>query len=160
MSTQARSIPVPQETQLDKIALKDLNLIFAGNARFTIRSKSTGVRFTYRIKHAEAEGPYKAKYFVSLLSGPDNENSYTYMGMVTEDRSAYLHDRKNRIKESAPSVAAFKWFFQHLTAGRESNILNQADIFHEGRCCRCGRVLTVPESIESGIGPECASKLQ
>lgn len=28
-----------------------------------------------------------------------------------------------------------------------------------GRCWRCGRMLTVPSSIESGIGPECATKV-
>jgi hypothetical protein len=32
-------------------------------------------------------------------------------------------------------------------------------VWHEGRCGRCGRKLTVPESIESGFGPECASIL-
>jgi hypothetical protein len=28
---------------------------------------------------------------------------------------------------------------------------------HAGKCGRCGRKLTVPQSIETGIGPECAS---
>jgi hypothetical protein len=32
-------------------------------------------------------------------------------------------------------------------------------IWHEGRCGRCGRRLTVPESIESGYGPECIGKI-
>jgi len=27
------------------------------------------------------------------------------------------------------------------------------------RCGRCGRVLTVPESVESGFGPECIGRL-
>ena len=30
------------------------------------------------------------------------------------------------------------------------------EVWHEGRCGRCNRALTVPESIASGIGPECA----
>jgi hypothetical protein len=29
------------------------------------------------------------------------------------------------------------------------------EVWHEGRCGRCGRALTVPESVERGIGPEC-----
>jgi hypothetical protein len=28
----------------------------------------------------------------------------------------------------------------------------QIKIYHEGKCARCGRPLTVPESIESGFG--------
>jgi hypothetical protein len=33
-------------------------------------------------------------------------------------------------------------------------------IQHEGKCCRCGRTLTTPESIERGIGPECVKHCQ
>jgi hypothetical protein len=29
---------------------------------------------------------------------------------------------------------------------------------HAGRCGRCARTLTVPSSIELGLGPECATK--
>jgi hypothetical protein len=32
-------------------------------------------------------------------------------------------------------------------------------IHHEGRCGKCGRLLTVPESVETGIGPECAKRM-
>jgi len=31
------------------------------------------------------------------------------------------------------------------------------ELMHEGRCGRCGRPLTRPESIQSGIGPICAT---
>ena len=30
------------------------------------------------------------------------------------------------------------------------------EVWHEGICGRCGRKLTVPESVERGLGPECA----
>ena len=33
---------------------------------------------------------------------------------------------------------------------------NGFEIMHEGRCCRCNRTLTHPDSIKTGIGPECA----
>jgi hypothetical protein len=32
------------------------------------------------------------------------------------------------------------------------------ELWHEGRCGKCGRALTVPESIESGLGPVCESR--
>ena len=49
---------------------------------------------------------------------------------------------------------------------RLNEVLNLADdiqplvdkgfnLHHEGRCCRCGRVLSTPESCDRGIGPEC-----
>src|SRR6266567_7186430 len=51
--------------------------ILAGNAYFTVRSKKTGTRFTFRVaipKWARKED--KDVYYVSLLSGPDNEHNY------------------------------------------------------------------------------------
>jgi hypothetical protein len=33
------------------------------------------------------------------------------------------------------------------------------EIWHEGKCGKCGRQLTVPSSIETGIGPECIKTL-
>jgi len=32
------------------------------------------------------------------------------------------------------------------------------EIWHEGRCGRCNRKLTVPASIALGIGPECGQR--
>lgn len=32
-------------------------------------------------------------------------------------------------------------------------------LYHEGVCCRCGRPLTHPKSIETGIGPRCRKLL-
>lgn len=54
--------------------------------------------------------------------------------------------------ESAP-VKAMQFALAHPEAPG-------LQIFHEGRCGRCGRVLTVPESVETGFGPECAGRLQ
>jgi hypothetical protein len=33
--------------------------------------------------------------------------------------------------------------------------MNAVEFWHEGKCGRCNRKLTVPSSIESGFGPEC-----
>jgi hypothetical protein len=44
--------------------------------------------------------------------------------------------------------------------GDECELPKGLKVHHEGRCCRCGRKLTVPESIETGLGPECASRLE
>ena len=34
----------------------------------------------------------------------------------------------------------------------------EIEVWHEGACCYCGRKLTVPASIELGIGPDCAEE--
>lgn len=121
----------------------------AGNATLTLRSKVSGNRFTYRIRRPGDDRPH----FVSLLNGSDNEGSYEYLGTIIND--SYGHGRKSKITADAMSAKAFDWFWLAM----RKNIMPIAlEIWHEGRCGRCGRKLTVPESIASGIGPECAKR--
>ena len=63
---------------------------------------------------------------------------------------------KSRHNVSDPAPRAFQYLLDYMGGKTEAKSL---EIWHEGRCGRCGRKLTVPSSIESGIGPECASKL-
>lgn len=140
--------------------------ILAGNAYFTLRSKKTGVRYTYRVNRAEedqqqtmfqgrARGP---RWFCALLSGPDNTADYTYLGMIEgnlEHPTFRLTKKSKMTSESAP-VRAISYAIANLA---KNAIPDQLEIWHEGRCGRCGRTLTVPESIAAGLGPECASRV-
>jgi hypothetical protein len=53
-------------------------------------------------------------------------------------------------------MKAFAWTWSHIVGEVLPN--EQLEIWHEGRCARCNRRLTVPASIASGFGPECAGK--
>jgi hypothetical protein len=127
---------------------------FAGNARLTLVSRKTGARFTYRIAKAKPLGDGVARYFVSVLNGPENTTDYTYLGFFR--RSEYEHGNRSKIDCGAPCALAFSWFARKMWS---AEILEQVEVWHEGRCGRCNRVLTVPESIARGIGPECAGML-
>jgi hypothetical protein len=120
-----------------------------GNAVFTVVSRKTGTRFTFKVRQPDASAPH----FVSVLNGPDNDGDYAYLGTIFAD-GTYRHGKKSYIGADAPSARAFAWFWSVLGTEREA----MAEVWHEGRCCRCGRRLTVPSSIEAGIGPECAGK--
>lgn len=124
----------------------------AGKAHVTLVSLSTNTRFTYRINTSD-DGRMR---FVSVLSGPDNNASYKYLGHVAIGREVYWHGRKSKIDEKAPSARAFAWAWRQLNAG---NLPAQLQVWHEGRCGRCARRLTVPSSIATGFGPECAGKI-
>ncbi len=124
--------------------------IFAGNAIITLRSKKTTARFTFKITKSE-DG--KA-FFVKVLVGPENTTDYQYLGHFM--RGLYSHGRKSRITEDAPASKAFSFFVAQLDGLSFHEAL---EVWHEGRCCRCGRTLTVPASIKLGIGPECAGKM-
>ena len=128
-----------------------LKFIMGGNAIFTLVSKKTGTRFTYRVKAVE---DYKGgvSHFVSLLSGPDNTEDYQYLGQFYRHQLEYAHGRKSRVGHDAPAVKALEWICKYLTG----NVLpDSCEIWHAARCGRCARKLTVPSSIASGFGPEC-----
>ena len=136
----------------------------AGNATFTIVSRKSGVRFTYKItragmgKPAVAGTPEDPRYFVKVLTGADNESDYQYLGCIFSDKPGqpYYRGTKSTIGLGAPSNLAFDWFWSHRN---DATLGDKIEVHHEGRCGRCGRKLTVPESITSGYGPECIGKL-
>jgi hypothetical protein len=126
----------------------------AGNATLTLVSVKTGTRFTYRIREAGDE--HNRVWFVNMLNGPDNEADYKYLGRV--DGRLHLHigrksPRPYDISPDAKGAQAFTWFWNRMMSDQSFEGL--IEVWHEGRCARCARKLTVPSSIESGFGPEC-----
>ena len=124
-----------------------LTFINGTNATFTIVSPLTQVRFTYKVRESK-DGKVK---FVSLLNGPSNEHNYVYMGLLKNNRIVF--SKGSKVSPDATSAKALRWALRQLDAGRMS-----FEFWHEGRCCMCGRKLTVPSSIETGIGPICAER--
>lgn len=134
-----------------------LRYMLGGKATLTLRSKRTDTRFTYRIDKSD-DGQV---YFVRVLNGPDNNADYQFLGTIFPNEllgtHVFRHSRKSRIGADAPSVVAFAWTLGMLKRGIDSPYL---EIWHEGSCGRCGRRLTVPESIASGFGPECSKLME
>lgn len=143
-----------------------LDYLYAGQAVVTFQSLKSGAHYTYRISAPSATTERGGRTvdhdtairFVAVLTGPDNTQDYSYVGTIAPGRH-YVHGRagKARLDLNAPSVRAFDWVYQRLLAGV---IPDGVEICHEGRCGRCGRTLTVPESVVSGYGPECAERIR
>lgn len=128
-----------------------LAFVLAGNSTFTLQGRTT--RYTYRVRKS---GDGKVS-FVSVLAGPDNESDYVYVGIIRG--KAFELTAKSRMTEKSEPVKAFAWFWTALARKSEAH-LGQLAFYHEGRCGRCGRKLTVPASVERGIGPECAGLME
>lgn len=134
-----------------------LQFMLAGNARVTIKSTKTGARYTYRIhlNEEEAEKPaHQQSWFVYILNGPDNTKDFSYLGMIR--RHQFFVTRATKHMETAPFARGLDYVFRHL---RNNHLPPHAELWHESTCGRCGRALTVPESIRTGIGPECAKRI-
>jgi hypothetical protein len=154
--------------------VKDIkDFIFAGNAIFTIESTRTGKWFTYEVNKPKDSDNL---FFVGVLRGPDNTSSYSYIGLLSNrdnpefrfiqtGKSKFtklIPDPKGEIiikgerfkREDSTCVKAFKFFYKNLM---ENKLHEEMNFYHMGYCGRCGRTLTVPESVARGIGPVCAT---
>lgn len=125
--------------------------LLAGNATITLVSKKTGTRYTFNLKAPKDGGDVR---FVSLLTGPNNETDYNYIGLLT--LNGFRTTAKSKLTADAAPCKAIGWTYGQLAAGV---LPETVEVWHEGRCCRCGRKLTVPESVANGIGPDCAEKM-
>ena len=135
-----------------------LTFITAGNATVTVESLKTQKHLTFKVsqmKNSYNGKPIADKFFVSLLNGPDNMSSYMYLGVLNGDEGLKL-TAKSKAQDDAPSVRGFRYVWANLVAGK---LPSDAHVFHDGKCGRCGRKLTVPESLHNGIGPECIKKV-
>lgn len=137
----------------------------AGRAIFTVEVPKDFVEnykshphYTYRIRIKE-EKDQPPKWFVDLLSGPDNINSYTYMGRMSPETGNVVLTKKSKITEDAWSYRILRRCLARIFEDKPKKITDAGfNVHHEGMCGKCGRRLTVPESIETGLGPICSGK--
>jgi len=127
--------------------------ITAGKAIFTVLNTETTNRYTFRVTKKENDNG-SFVFFVSVLTGPCNESNYSYIGMLTQD-GVFRWTRGSSVHTSALSFKAFAWVWANVDAVMPAKI----EIRHEGRCGRCGRKLTTPQSIDAGFGPECITRM-
>ncbi len=125
-----------------------LDYVLAGNATVTLSSQETGNRFTFRVRAPREGNPHMR--FLSLMTGSDNERHYSYLGLVRDGQVVLT--AKSKMPAGSLPLRAFDYFLAHAKTGR---IAPKLEVRHEGSCGKCGRKLTVPESIDRGIGPEC-----
>ena len=128
--------------------------MLAGRARLTITNPVTGqwVKIRMRQRKDKRTGKPGACFFVSLALLQDGDQGHRYVGAYFADSGRFSPGR-----DASPREVQIAEFL--LSAIRNPARLQRAEIEHAGQCLRCGRTLTVPESIRSGYGPECFSQL-
>jgi predicted RNA-binding Zn-ribbon protein involved in translation (DUF1610 family) len=133
----------------------------AGKAIMTIESKKTQKHFTFKFRtpsDVDENTPVnKIPVWIYVLTGSDNMSSYSFIGTLFGTK--YYHSKKSKISEDATSVVAFKYWLKGLVTNNATR-LNQIELYHSGRCMRCGRKLTTPDSINTGVGPVCGNIIE
>lgn len=126
----------------------------AGHATLTLKSLASGSHYTYRVSKSD-DGRL---WFVSVLVD-GGDGTYAYLGIIRPESNGPLFrtTAKSSFKDDSPACRAFRYFFQAVVL--HHTVPAQLEVRHEGHCGRCGRELTHPDSIDRGIGPDCAGHL-
>lgn len=131
-----------------------LKFITAGKAVFTVKSLKSGEHITFKVK--KSKKPAGPSHFVTVRDDADGIGSYSYLGVLWNG-AEFNHGVRSLLAHDSKYANAARWLFSNL---KQNQLPARCEFWHEGKCGRCGRALTHPESIASGIGPECKSKME
>jgi hypothetical protein len=137
--------------------------VLAGRAVFTIQQPAGAPEkphYTFKVKRVEPNGQWPEAFFVKLLTRPNNQTDFTYIGKLTKATGQTKTTGKSVKFEGSYPLRLLNRTLARVWAN--DNVAFEKHgyhVHHEGRCARCGKPLTVPESIETGFGPECSKIL-
>lgn len=131
----------------------------AGKALLTLSNTKTGSHHTYKIQApGKSNGEREAApvLFVSVLTGPENTKCYSYIGILIRQSGEFRMTAKSKLPADDKRVMGFQWLTRSV---RKLGDFPHVECRHHNHCGRCGRVLTVPESIDTGLGPICDGRV-
>ena len=130
--------------------------LLAGRARLTITNPAPGRWIKLHMKRLKDKTTGKPGncYFLSIALLGDGDMGYRYAGAFFSDTGNFKPARDLAQDPNLQRVT--DWV---LRAVRNPELLSTCEIEHAGKCCSCGRTLTHPESIGTGLGPECFERV-
>lgn len=121
--------------------------VLTHNGTLTVVSGKTGSHRTFKIKTQPADAKFKpGSRIISMMTGPDNEVSYESFGEVTGSGINVWFKKRAKYDAYASMLSRLPYLMEN----------GKADVMFATTCRRCNRKLTSPESISSGIGPQCS----
>lgn len=132
------------------------DFLFGGHAIFTAASPN-GAHHTYRVTTPAVQNADPV-WFVSYLHGPDNTYDWSYLGLLKKD-GRVIFTKNSKAGKDTETFQVAKWACKIVVDGLGDTLPEGYTIRHNGHCGLCGRRLTHPESLDTGIGPVCAGRV-
>ena len=115
---------------------------------FSVESDRTGKSLTFQTKRPKSvsEKEPGGPRFVTVKDGV----KFALIGILDTTDGSFRSTKSSAGYET--QVKAFQWVTSAVWSGKTPG---RCRVTHDGVCCRCGRRLLDPESVELGIGPTC-----
>lgn len=120
------------------------------------KAKNLDPHYTFKVtKHITEDQPPRELHFVKLR-GNESDNKYHYFGMLNKEEGKVYMTKASTFAQDCLFVRLVNRAFQRIWENN-TQVMDNAGfhLHHAGKCGRCGRKLTTPRSIETGLGPEC-----
>lgn len=116
--------------------------------------KDTHITFRVQTLKRKRNQPEDTRYFdVYVKALNDKYQGNRYIGRI--DRKSKSFKKAGFIEPDHVGVQTVEWLIRNWARLEDFEQENRLAIYHLGSCCKCGLPLTVPESIQNGIGPQC-----
>lgn len=146
----AKHIECPQPAETPSVSPVDADFtpnVFGGfvlrDGTYTL-TNSLGEHRTFRLKTQRDDDDFMpGAQIIQFLSGPNNERDYTSFGHI---RNSSLSVWKKH-RDNTDLMQAVRAFLKDPSRAEMA-----------ANCYRCGHLLTTPESIATGWGPECSKR--
>lgn len=130
--------------------------LFQGKAFFTMHNieKDTHITFKVQTLKRKRGQPEDTRYFdVYVKALNDKYAGNRYIGRI--DRKSKSFKPYGYVERDHVGIQTIEWIIRNWAHLEEWEKEEKLAIYHLGSCCKCGLPLTVPESIQNGIGPQC-----
>lgn len=138
--------------------------LFAGRATLVAENANTDEHFTFRVGSAESEWPLGSgqkhiTYFLNVKAPggkrwPNGSQSpWRYIGILRKEDGHIKPTGKSEFTKGDKFYDVAAWTVRAVVEGKM--LPAGYAIRHAGKCGKCGRELTDPESLDRGIGPDC-----
>jgi hypothetical protein len=115
---------------------------------FTMKSISTGKDYTYKI----VTKPYKGKTYTHISV----ESGYMKFKHIGTYFKGKVYKNSNQV--NTPSAKAIGFVLSKVENGEFNWLDEKMELYHLGKCLKCGKTLTDSDSIKVGLGKVCQSK--
>lgn len=136
---------------------KAFEFMLAGKSEFILHSTKTNEDFKFKLDKKDSK--YNAGefiYFVSLKVGRIDQ----YAGVMWFNSNTSEFNFKEKVdgpvKASSVEIRSLLFVLNKLY---KEDTVQYLEVYHVGKCGRCGKKLTTPESILTGLGPSCSKNL-
>ena len=110
--------------------------------------------YRYEVDRVPSDTGGPDVFFVRAAAGADKKTAY--LGILDAKTGAVRMTTKSSFPEHSTRVVILRRILKAIWEGRGGEIERHGwTVTHNGKCARCGRMLTTTISRALGIGPDC-----